>query len=365
MRVLLFDTGRSWRGGQRQVALLGAGLKRRGHYVHAATPSAAPLSEALESDGIPVTSVGPRFDLDLGAAMRLAQASRAFRADVVHAHDAKAHGVARLAQSCGLRGKLVVTRRTHRPPRSRLKYRWGVDRYLAVSRAVRRSLVSHGIPRQLVTVIYSGIPRPSPTETAYDRCRLGVKEGDCLIVAMCALTPEKRVDSIIAAAALGRREGFRAEWVVLGDGPLRDRLARMAAEEHAPVFLHGFKRNFGPILRAADVFVHTPDAEALGTAVLEAVARGVPVVATSVGGIPEAISADTGTLLTGRHPATILRAVRAWMADPERRTKVRRLGPSAAAQFDSEHMIDGTIQAYGSLLGGKGGARRTVTMRYS
>ena len=147
--VLLVDSGTAWRGGQRQTALLAAGLAARG----VAVTIASPLVHAPGATTIPWFSGS---DLSLRAAWRLARLTPV--PDVVHAMDARAHAAAGLARVFGLAAPLVVTRHLERPPRGRIKYR-GVARFIAVSPAVRDAL-SAVAPGSGVSVIPPAMCRP-------------------------------------------------------------------------------------------------------------------------------------------------------------------------------------------------------------
>ncbi len=341
MKVLLLDAGPAWRGGQQQVRLLAGGLAERNHSLIAALPPEAPLFRALVADRVVVEALSQRSDVDLSAAVKLARLSREFKPHIVHANDARSHGVARLAQMFGLAGQLVVTRRSIRKPRSGLKYRRGVERFIAVSDAVKRALELADIPAHKIDVVKSAVPPPTlQSPTAIRRA------GKQTIITIAALTPEKDVGTLVRAAALAHQRGIDASWVVLGEGKMRRHIEAWILRESAPVRLAGHVDDVTEFLAQADLLVHPAPSEALGTCLLEALSMGVPVVAIRAGGIPEVVTADVGTLVEPRNPEALVRAVAEWLADHPRREAVRKLGPEVTRHFDVNSMVDGTVRSY-------------------
>ncbi len=341
MKVLLLDAGLAWRGGQQQVRLLAGGLAERNHSLIAALPPEAPLFRALVADRVVVEALSQRSDIDLSAAVKLARLSREFKPDVVHANDARSHGVARLAQLFGLAGQLVVTRRSIRKPRSGLKYRRGVERFIAVSDAVKRALELADIPAHKIDVVKSAVPPPTLRSPPAIR-----SAGKQTIITIAALTPEKDIGTLVRAAALAHQRGIDASWVVLGEGKMRRHIEAQILRESAPVRLAGHVDDVTEFLAQADLLVHPAPSEALGTCLLEALSMGVPVVAIRAGGIPEVVTADVGTLVEPRNPEALVRAVAEWLADHPRREAVRKLGPEVTRHFDVNSMVDGTVRSY-------------------
>ena len=343
MKVLLLDAGPAWRGGQQQVRLLAGGLAERNHSLIAALPPEAPLFRALVADRVVVEALSQRSDIDLSAAVKLARLSREFKPHIVHANDARSHGIARLAQLFGLGGHLVVTRRSIRKPRSGLKYRRGVERFIAISDAVKRALELADVPTHKIDVVKSAVPLPtleSPPTTHHP------PPGKQTIITIAALTPEKDIGTLVRAAALAHQRGIDASWVVLGEGKMRRHIEAQILRESAPVRLAGHVDDVTEFLAQADLLVHPAPSEALGTCLLEALSMGVPVVAIRAGGIPEVVTADVGTLVEPRNPEALVRAVAEWLADHPRREAVRKLGPEVTRHFDVNSMVDGTVRSY-------------------
>ncbi len=343
------------------MQLLAGGLAERNHSLVAALPPEAPLFRALVGDGLVVEELRQSSDVDLSAAVKLARLSREFKPHIVHANDARSHGIARLAQLFGLAGHpdhLVVTRRSIRKPRSGLKYRRGVERFIAISDAVKRALELADVPTHKIDVVKSAVPPPrleSPPATRHP------PPGKQTIITIAALTPEKDIGTLVRAAALAHQRGINASWVVLGEGQMRRHIEAQILRESAPVRLAGHVDDVTEFLAQADLLVHPAPSEALGTCLLEALSMGVPVVAIRAGGVPEVVTADVGTLVEPRNPEALLRAVTDWLTDHPRREAVRKLGPEVTRHFDVNSMVEGTIRSYMTALGeGARGGNRTL-----
>lgn len=180
------------------------------------------------------------------------------------------------------------------------------------------------------------------------------------LVTVSRLVPRKGIDTVIEALA----EVPATELVVAG-GPSADRLdddpevarlravARDAGVADRVRFLGSLQRHeVPPLLRSADVVVTTPWYEPFGIVPLEAMACGVAVVATAVGGmIDTVVDGRTGRLVPPRDPAAVATAVRRLLGDPDTRRSYGRAGAARArARYAWSRIADGTLGAYADLL---------------
>jgi len=296
MRILHIDTGREMRGGQWQVLYLLEGLRARGHETVLLARRQAPLYTAALNKGLHVRSAG------FTTLMRLSA-----RVDLMHAHDARAHTMAMFA-----RAPLVVSRRVAFPvrtgPASRWKYR-GASQFIAVSEFVKARLVEAGVPGGRISVVYDGVP-------------LGERAaGGARVIAPATKDPKKGTELVKRAAA---EAGFDVHFST----SLAEDLARDAA-----------------------VFVYITHEEGLGSAVLLAMAAGIPVIASRTGGLPEAVVDGETGLLVENTPGAIAAAVRRVL---ENRAEARAMAEAARRRAESlfgvEAMVEGTIRVYHRVL---------------
>jgi glycosyltransferase involved in cell wall biosynthesis len=356
VRVLHVDSARGWRGGQNQVWLSARGMAARGHDVVLACRAGGVLAERARAAGLAVREMRFRGDLWPGAALALASALRETRPDVVHLHDP--HAVSAGLLACRLAGRraLVATRRVDFALRgflSRRKYA-ACDRVIAVSEAIAGVLRRGGLPTERVRVVYEGVPdRPAQTGGQDALRALGVPEGAPVVGNVAALTGHKDQATLLAAAA---RVGVRmpeSRFVIVGEGELRGRLEAQSRDlglERRCIFA-GFRADLDRLIPAFTVFCLSSHMEGLGTSLLDAMAFGVPVVATAAGGIPEAVTDGiTGRLVPPRDPDALAAALVEALAHPAQRAEWGRAGRRRFEErFTADRMVEATLAVYAEL----------------
>jgi len=202
------------------------------------------------------------------------------------------------------------------------------DALLAVAEIQKDYLVRvEGLPRERIRVVHNGVDtdryrRPSADERAATRREFGFDEGAVVLVTVATLKALKRIDSLIGVAAGLRREGHAVQVLVVGEGPERGSLealaSRLGVSDH--VVFAGMRDDVERVLRAADVFVLCSRTEAFPNVVLEAMATGLPVVATDVGSVREMVDAGESALVVDPNDDTALHAaVRDLVLNPARR----------------------------------------------
>jgi glycosyltransferase involved in cell wall biosynthesis len=361
IRVLHVDSERTWRGGERQVLELMRRQRAMGDEPHLAAPEPSALYRRARSEGFPGHGVPMRGTWDLASALRLASITRAIRPHVVHWHAARAHALGAIAARFAPGAKRVLSRRVDFRVRgslgSRLLYSLPVEAIVAISEGVKEALVQSGIPRDRIRLIPSGIDF-APFETPFDRvaarARLGIAPEQVLAIQIAALAPHKSQTTLLKSAALLAERSPRLVIWIAGEGDLRDSL--MA--EHARLELGnrvrflGFRDDIPDLLRAADLFVLSSYLEGLGTSVLDAMAAGLPVVATRVGGVPEIVKdGETGLLVAPRDPAALAHAMARLADDSGMRDRLGSNGRSLARSFDADRTASRTRELYLEVLG--------------
>jgi glycosyltransferase involved in cell wall biosynthesis len=364
LRVFHLNTERTWRGGEGQLLALAEGLARRGQSCRVLAQAGGELAARARAAGLPTDELRMRGEWDLAAVARLAALLRRERPDVVHMHTSHAHTLGVLASKWTGIGKRVVSRRVdfsiHRHPLSLsgLKYRFGVDRYVAISEAVRAQLVKDGVAAARISLVPSGVDpgRFLGGDGAKARADLGVPAGAPLIGTLAHFGWHKSLETLIEAAEPVVAALPDAWIAIVGEGDLRPQLeaerARSRVKER--VLLPGFRSNVADFLAAFDVFVMPSVMEGLCTAILDAFAVGVPVVATRAGGIPElVIDGETGLLVEPRQPRALAEAIVRATKDESSRARWKQ-GARAhlLSRFTNDAMVEGTLAVYRELVGG-------------
>jgi glycosyltransferase involved in cell wall biosynthesis len=171
-----------------------------------------------------------------------------------------------------------------------------------------------------------------------------------VLVTVANLRPEKGQGDALAAARMMKASGLEFQWILVGGGDYAASLQRQAAEYGLPIILAGSVADPRPYLAAADIYVHPSWSEGMSNAVLEAMAAGLPVVATDVGGTAEAL-AGAGVLVHPRDPASLANSlIRLWgrSADRESMSSASR---QRAQDFRVESCVAAHLDVYREAIG--------------
>ncbi|MFN8179458.1 MAG: glycosyltransferase [bacterium] len=349
MRVLHVDPARTWRGGERQVLLLASHLAAAGVESVLAVDPQGELGVRARAAGLPTVAYRARGDVDPAAVLRGVRLLRALRPDVLHLHTARAHGAGGIAARLSRFHPVLVTRRVELPVRGafgRLKYRRLADHYVAISAAVERALLDAGVPPERITRIPSGV-EPAPDAAASREAR------PWTVGTLAAFASQKDPTTWLAVTAQVAAAAPEARFVWAGEGELRratevaSREAGLAGRARFP----GFVADVETFWRDIDVFFLPSAFEAMGTVLLDAMAHGIPIVATRVGGIPEIVEHEREGLLASRGDARGLAAALLALArDPARGRALGEAGRRRAREFDVAETSRRTRELYERLL---------------
>jgi glycosyltransferase involved in cell wall biosynthesis len=276
------------------------------------------LAEPLESSGVRVVTLDEPTGFRIGLWRRLARMFRAEHFDVVHTHDDRP-----LIYGMPAAWWAGVPRRIHTHHHGRLagiswRQRFLIRRaarcaehFVCVSEDSARFMIEEGIAKERVRTILNGI----------DLARFAF-QGPCddgPIVTVARLSPEKDIATLLHAASLLAGDVSHLRFEIAGDGPCRAELAQLVKELNLTdrVSLLGEISDIPALLGRARLFVLPSQTEGISLTLLEAMARGLPVVTTEVGGNPEVVEARvTGWLVPPRSPSILAEAIRAVVALP-------------------------------------------------
>jgi glycosyltransferase involved in cell wall biosynthesis len=370
MRIAGIDPERNFGGGEVQVMGLTLELLRAGHDAELLCHPDGELWRRANQAGITCRPLKIRNSLDAAAGLRLRALLTRHRYDIVHFHTARAHAMAPYAFGCA--GALVVTRRMDYVP-NRLFAPWlynhVVDGVGAISEGVARALMRAGVAHQRITIIPSGVDCirfAPPDEAARQQARaaLGLLPHEIAVGTIGALVARKGHRVLIDAIALARRASFKEfsdeegteilRCFIAGAGPLRDELAQRIVQGDLTrsITLLGPLKDVATLLNALDVFVMPSLNEGMGIAALEATAAGLPVIASSVGGLPEVVEDQrTGILVKPGDPAVLAEAIVRLGADCQRRSAMGVEGRQRAVQnWSIKLMAQHTLKLYYACL---------------
>ncbi len=362
LKIAHIDTGLSLRGGQRQMLMLAQGLREREHEQAIVCLEGSGLEERAQGKGFRVFAM-PAHDPGHAFGILLwRQQLRIWAPQILHAHDGRGQTLAWLS-SLGLPVRRVASRRVTFFPSDRwtyrLKYGQTCDAVIAVSENIRELSVQAGVPRERITVIPDGIEIPAELPSATVRLRLRTswqcEDDDFVVGLLGASTPEKGQDVALDAMALLAEKLPNARLVLAGDD------SAVAVNRSISGPISGFCRilRLGPIndpasfLPGLDLFVMPSIAEGLGSSALWAMAYGLPVVATRVGGLPEiVVENETGWLIPPGSAQALADAILLASHDREKLIEFGRNGRKRAGGFSASIMVSRTEDLYYRLIGG-------------
>lgn len=288
-----------------------------------------PMSESLKNLGIPVEYLNMRSGTDIAGVCRLYQKLRLVRPDIIHCHS---NNLSLNLFLPSVKRPIVYTEHGGDwylgKKRATLIYCWlgkSIRRYIAISSTMAKMMKNIN-PRlsKRITVVHNGvktevIEKATPAEWSalpesfhVARWRVGI---------IGRLVPQKGIDMFLETAAViaGRRDDV--VFVVVGEGPLRERLERQACQLEIAdrVLFLGYRKDAINILKRLNVFLFTSNTEPFGLVITEAMAAGIPVVALhQEGAVPEIID-DTvdGFIVESKNPEKLAARVLQLIDDPK------------------------------------------------
>jgi exopolysaccharide biosynthesis WecB/TagA/CpsF family protein len=254
-----------------------------------------------------------------------------------------------------------------------------VDGFCCVSDDLARRLVENGVPRSKIHVVHPGIelPHAVPTRVVASSPGPGGAGAPGVVGTVARLVPVKDLGLLLDSLALLQERVPDARALIVGDGPERHRLERRAAEKGLSdrVEFLGQVRRVWPALARFDVFVMTSEYEGVPISVLEAMAMGLPVVATAVGGVPEAVREGVTGFLVKRDrdraatAAALAARIAELLLDRDLRERMGEAGRRrVAADFSSQAAARTMLAVYARAIaarpaGGVRGGPDTEMMR--
>jgi glycosyltransferase involved in cell wall biosynthesis len=360
LRIAHVDTGPSLRGGQRQMLTLAQGLRERGHEQVIVCLEGSGLEERAQRKGFDVFSL-PAYDPGHAFGILLWRRQlKTWVPHILHAHDGRGQTLGWLA-SLGLEVRRVASRRVTFFPSDRWTYRLKYGRtchaVVAVSENIRELSVHAGVPRERIVVIPDGIEIPAELPSAAERMSLRAswhcQDDEFVVGLLGASTPEKGQDLALAALALLTEKLPQARLVFAGDeGAIPGDTSTLGAKSGCNRILRlGPIENLTAFFPGLDLFVMPSKAEGLGSSALWAMAYGLPVVATRVGGLPEiVVENETGWLIPPASPQALADAILLAARDHAQLIEFGRNGRKRSEGFSAAIMVSRTEALYHRLV---------------
>jgi glycosyltransferase involved in cell wall biosynthesis len=347
-------------GGQERVALdLAIGQRARGHDVRVislAPPPDGAMADEFREHGIGVERVEKRAEgLDPLLVPRLARALRAHRVDVVHTHNPLPliYGApaARLAGAAAIHTKHGVNPGSRGQRLLRRAAAQLVHSFVAVSETTAaQARAQHDAPEKRLHTIANGIRldrfRPDPDARSAVRVELGL--GDAWVVGTVGRLDDYKNQALLVRA-MAPILSSRVRLVIVGDGPNRAEVEAEVARLPEPkwVVMTGRRMDVPRLTPAFDVFALSSKTEGLPLVVPEAMAAGLPIVTTSVGGLPDVIDEGKTGMLVPVDEAKLAAALASLERDRDHaRALGRRAREVALERYSYDRMVDAYLDLY-------------------
>jgi glycosyltransferase involved in cell wall biosynthesis len=362
MKILHINTERTWRGGEQQTLNLLAGLNERQIAAHLVCQAGSLIEERAARIGVDVFPIPMRGEIDLAASFQIRKLINEFNYNIIHAHTSHAHSLAFLA-SIRTRAIRLVTRRVDFTifrnrflPLNGIKYRFMADYYIAISKKIKEVMVKDGIAADRIFVVYSGIDleRFYGATGDYLIPEFSLQPDEPVVINVAHLAEHKGQQFLVRAIPHVLKQIPSARFFIIGEGKLLGELQALSASlgiTQALTFT-GFRKDVGAFYQTADLFIMSSVQEGLGTAMIDALALGKPVVAANAGGIPEIIKdGETGRLVEAANPQALAHGIIQMLTHKDQAQAMAQRGQALVKeQFSIEAMVENNLTVYRQLL---------------
>ncbi|MBS0266820.1 MAG: glycosyltransferase [Planctomycetes bacterium] len=372
MKILLLIPTLDRSGAEKQLTLLATHLPRDEFSVQVvALTRSGPFAADLEQAGVPVTVLGKRFKADPLAYWRLRRLLKEQAPDILHTWLFAANTYGRLAAGRHPAFKTIVSERCVDSWKS--GWQLAFDRRLIArtsllvgnSQGVASFYQELGVPAEKLAVVHNGMDLPPSAAVGREaaRARLGLGDQTPVIGYVGRLANQKRLKDLIWAFELIRVQDDRAEFVIVGDGPERETLEDFARNLriHERIKFLGHRDDATQLYPAFDLFFLGSDFEGLSNSIMEAMATGIPVVASDIPPNRElVVDGVTGFLAPVGDRVAFAQLGQRVLGDRE---LARRLGEAGrnriASEFSIAKMVAGYVRIYRDVLGRAGADQAT------
>jgi glycosyltransferase involved in cell wall biosynthesis len=321
------------------------------------------IGEEMIREGTDLVCFNRKPGRDWGVSRRMAAAIRDRKIDVIHAHQYSPFFYAALAKPlCAFRPKMILTEHGRHYPDRVSPVRRAVNRLIldrladAVTACCRFSAIgltkTDGFAGARIQIVENGIEvdrYSPPADKALAKEDVGLDPDRRYIIHVARHHPVKDQQLLLRGFAAAVPQLPRVDLLMVGDGPLRGELESLAVELRIPdrVKFLGIRADIPDLMRAADVFALTSLSEAASLTLLEAMASGLPVVVTRVGGNPEIVRHEREGLLFPRGDvAGCADAFRRLFTDPD---FAEKLGAAGRERVIERYQLSRTVEQYYDL----------------
>jgi len=358
--ILHTESSLGWGGQEKRVMREILGLSRESFRPLLACQPGSRIGENAQGHGLRVEYVKMKTNFNPLAVAHFIRLYQRYSVDIVHTHSSADSWMASTAAKLSPRQPMVVrTRHLSASFNNRLIYTFMADRVITVGDSTRRYMIQEkGIPEGRVLTIPTGVDLTEfdPEKIRENlRERLGISPETPVFGTVAVFRRLKGHHNLLEAVPEVVHSVPGAKLLLVGEGPQENNLLRMIEAKGigASVIMPGFRDDIARVLNTLDVFVFPSLQEALGTAILEAMAMKKPVVASRVGGIPEVVAdGRTGYLVPPEDPGAIAESVIRLLKSADLGREMGLEGRKfVEARYDNRLMLQRLETLYRELMG--------------
>lgn len=354
MKILQVIPNLCFGGAETMCETLTYALKDLGHQVRVVSlyDQPTPISRRMEAAGVPVTYLDKKPGLDLSMVTKLRAIFREEKPEVVHTHldcikyavpAAKLAGVKRCIHTVHSVADKEAEG-TLQKVTNRFFYQRGWSLPVALSQEVRRSVAAvYHLPAERVPVVMNGIDlsryQPRPRE---------ISGGPCRLVHVGRMDTPKNQERLLYAFRQVGDVCPSTRLTLVGDGALRPRLEALTGELglNETVVFAGMQADVRPFLAEGDIFLLSSDYEGIPMTIIEAMAMGLPIVSTAVGGVPDLVEDQKTGLLTPCDAQALAAAILRLTEDPSLRHTLGQAAREGSKRFSAVSMARAYLAVY-------------------
>lgn len=359
MKVVHIELGKHLYGGAKQVTFIMRGLREDFgvENILLATRGSA-IAKEMHSQGFEVIEIPAGGDLDIGLIWRIKKVIQNIQPDLVHIHSRRGADVFGGLAAKFAKVPAVVSRRVDNPESHWVtQWKYGLyQKVITISDGIREVLLSQGLAAQKVETVRSALAEDATSSCDREKFRERFNlPGNAFVIGVVAQLIERKGHKYLLQALPELLKNYpEIKVIFFGQGKYRQALEmetkRLALQE--AVQFAGFANDMPALFGCLDLVVHPALMEGLGVSLLQASQQGVPIVASAVGGIPEAVEHEVnGLLVPAEDVEALKKAVSSILND---KSLCKRFGRDAQQlmrdKFSVQKMVEGNYQVYQTVL---------------
>lgn len=362
IKVLHLSSESTWRGGEQQIIYLVEETRKLDVEAIVGCKAGSEVENYCKENDLPFYSLDFKSAYDFSTAREIIRIAKEEDIDLVQTHTSKSHTMSVIAGLIGLNVPQIMTRRVDFPVKdnwfSKFKYNYSkITRIICISETIRRITEPDIHDKSKLVTIHSGVDmdRFLPhKDSQWLRENYKMSDDTVIVGNTSAISDQKDYPTFISTAEAVLKKRKNVHFFIVGDGPEREEIQELVKKRGLKdkITFTGFKKNIREILPSLDVFLFTSKTEGLGTSVLDAMAAGVPIVATAAGGVSEMVNHEkNGLLFPVKDVKQLTEGVIRLIDDPIYAEKLIEEGRKTVMNFSKQKTAVRTVELYKEILG--------------